>query len=102
MQKQKAMPFGRQGFIQIILPVLVLLIIAGVGVYYYFVVKPGRILTNTGIVPQYQQDYQQSANSVATVKSGADLNTVSADLDSSDLTQIDTELNSLSLDAVSF
>jgi flagellar basal body-associated protein FliL len=96
MQKQK-------GFIQIILPVLVLLIIAGFGAYYYFVIKPGKILpVNTSVATEYQADYKKAAADVSSVSNASDINTVSKDLDGTDINQIDTELESLSLDALSF
>lgn len=93
MQKQK-------GFIQILLLALVLLVIFGVGGYYFVTSREkASVPVNTNIVPEYQTDYQKAANNAPVIVSASDLNTVSADLDATDLDQIDTELKSLSAEA---
>lgn len=96
MQKQN-------GFIQTLLLALVLFIIAGVGSYYYFTNKKiTSVPTNTSIVAEYQTDYKEAAKNAPTVISASDLKNVSASLDSTDLNQIDSELNLLSADSSTF
>ncbi len=103
MQKQKAMPAGRQGFIQILLLALVLFIIAGVGGYYYFNNKQSSAVPlNTSITPEFQADYKQAVKDAPSVVKASDLKSVSASLDSTDLNQIDSELKLLSADSSTF
>lgn len=53
-------------------------------------------LYNPQAVPtQYQIQYQQSGQAVAPIKNTTDLNSASGSLDSTDVTQIDTQLNAL-------
>jgi len=93
MQKQK-------GFIQILLLALILLVVFGVGGYYYVTNREKTsVPVNTNIVSEYQTDYQKAANDAPTIVSASDLNTVSADLDATDLDQIDTELKNLAADS---
>lgn len=87
---------NEKGFIQIVLIAVLLLAIAGVGAYYYFVVKPGKVVpVNTSLAPQYQQ----AAQNVAPINNANDLNSASANLDGTDTTQIDSQLNQLNSDA---
>lgn len=58
---------------------------------------------NQSAVPaQYQAQYQQSGQSVAPIQDANDLNSASASLDSTDTTQLDTQLNQLNSNASSF
>jgi len=57
---------------------------------------------NAGIAAEYQADYQEGAANAPSIKSGADLDRATSDLDGTDLGQIDKELNSLSADSSSF
>ena len=107
MQKQKGFtqaPKTGAGFIPIILLVIALFGAVAIGTYYYYFAnrQSATIPVNTSITLEFQADYQQAAKNVPSVKNVGDLNAVSADLDSTDITQIDKELNGLSADSSSF
>jgi len=88
-----------------ILLAVIALIIVGAGAYYYFAVgkNAGSAMPVSNIVSgEYQADYQEGATNAPVVSSGSDLDKVMAELDGTDLNQIDKQLDSISADASSF
>jgi flagellar basal body-associated protein FliL len=74
MQKQK-------GFIQIILLAVIVLMVVGVGIYYYFTVNKyngSALPVNTSVSQENQADYQAAAQNVPAVVNGADLDKVTS------------------------
>lgn len=89
----------QKGVIQIL---LIIGIVAALGVIGYVLYTqrmntlPQTSFYNPKEVPtQYQTTYQQSGEAVAPINSGSDLNSTTTSLDSTDMTQIDAELNAL-------
>jgi flagellar basal body-associated protein FliL len=94
-----------KGFIHMILIVVVALIVVGAGVYYLFTLKRNAgsaMPVNNDIASQYQVDYQEGATNAPSVNSGNDLDKVMAQLDGTDLNQIDKQLDSISADVSGF
>lgn len=96
----------QKGFIQIL---LIIGIVAALGVIgYVFYTQSRNSLTNTSLYnpnampTQYQAQYNQSGQVVAPIQNGKDLNSASASLDSTDMTQIDTHLNALNSASAGF
>ncbi|MCX6725942.1 MAG: hypothetical protein NT052_01315 [Candidatus Shapirobacteria bacterium] len=92
---------NQKGFTLIL--IIAIIFFAAVAGYFFFVQR-GNITTtpsNTANT-QYQQQYQQANQNVPAIQTNSDLNTAANDLDNTDTSQIDTQLNQLSSDASTF
>lgn len=92
MKNQKAMPAGRQGFIQII---LVLAIVAVLGVVGYLLYVQNQSPEVSAVPSAYQAQYTEAGNAVTSVENSSDLSNAAASLDAEDMAQIDAELKLL-------
>ena len=90
---------NQKGVIQIILIIGIVAALAVIGYALYLKNKP--TLSTTGIynpsaVPSaYQNQYTQSGQAVAPIQNSSDLNSAAASLNSTDTTQLDTQLKAL-------
>lgn len=89
----------QKGIIQIVLIIGIVAALAVIG-YVLYSQKLNSLtnsnLYNPGSMPaQYQGEYKASGQAVAPIKDGSDLNSASASLNSTDITQLDAQLNAL-------
>lgn len=96
---------NQKGFISIIIPIAVLALVALIVISGYFLV---RRISNKNLTTQINQtiptatmssetqsSYNQGAKEVQAIQSSNDLSKTGADLDATDTTQLDTQLNQL-------
>lgn len=96
LDSQKAMPAGSQGFVQILLVVGIVAALAVIGFVLYrqrMAVSNQTALTAPSAATGAQ--YSQGSAGAPQIQNASDLNKASASLDSTDTTQIDTQLNAL-------
>lgn len=93
------MKTNQKGVIQIVLIIGIVAALAVIGYALYLKSKPSLSTTgvyNPSAVPSaYQTQYQQSGQAVAPINNASDLNSAAASLDSTDTTQMNTQLNAL-------
>ncbi len=94
---------NQKGFAQVL---LILGIVAALAVIGFVLYKQNTMKLAsqkpTSVPEAYQTQYQESADSVAPVENTSDLTTVSTTIDTTDTTQMDADLDSLSTDLSSF
>lgn len=97
---------NQKGFMTVLIIIVVVVALAVVGFALY--TQKQSSLTQGGsynpeaVPTQYQNQYKQSGQAVAQVKNANDLNSASTSLDSTDTTQLDTQLNQLNSSISSF
>ena len=85
---------NQKGFSPIIAIVIVGVVIVIVALF---------LTTQKGGLPTFERTgTQQTTQNVPVIKSSSDLNTVASDLDNTDMSQFDKELNQLDVDASTF
>lgn len=89
----------QKGIVQILLVIGIVVVLGVIGYVLYSQKMnslPKTSFYNPAAVPtQYQTTYQQSGQAVAPIKNGSDLSSANTSLNSTDMTQLDTQLNAL-------
>lgn len=97
---------NQKGFMAVLLILVVVAILAVAGFALYTQKKSsltqGGSYNPAAVPTQYQGQYQQSGQAVTPIKNANDLNSASTSLDSTDTTQLDTQLNQLNTSGSSF
>ncbi len=94
---------NNKGFAQLILIVGIVLAVSVIGFVIYKQNTAKQAMQKETYVPEaYQNQYNESANSVETVETSEDLVKVDSTIEATDTTQLDTDLNSLDADLASF
>lgn len=89
---------NQQGFNSLLIVVVVVVVLAIVGVY----VLTQRGTTSTSLFPQLQQGTGQGGGFGKIIQSDSDLTAAGTDLDTTDISSVDTQLSQLDADATSF
>ena len=93
MKNQKAMPAGRQGFIQIIIIAFLIMGIIAVSAVSYFILKPNNKSTSQ---TQVEESQETSSNSTLdSISTSTDTKTIEKELNDTDSDSIDSDLESL-------
>ena len=92
---------NEKGIVSIIILIIVIFVVAGYVIFKAIQVnKSQNSLSNNMPVPtQYGKDYTTSSQKVAPINNKSDLDKTSAEVDSTNTTSLDTELNSLNSDS---
>ena len=97
------MKTNQKGIVQIVLVVGILLAIGVIGFVMYNQQQLKNESARTTSVPEaYKVDYQQSSNEVTAINSSEDLTSTTNTLETSNTTEIETELKSLDSDLAAF
>ena len=96
MKNQKAMPAGRQGFIQIIIIVFLIMGIIAVSLASFFVLNTKKEETRETILISGPAAGEESAiQEVGSISTSTDTKTIEKELNDTDLDSIDSDLESL-------
>ncbi len=85
---------NEKGLIQVLIAVGIVALVAFIG-YMVYVQNLNKQAAVSAVPSPYQAQYQQAGQTVGSIQNSADLNTASASLDSTNTTQLDTNLNAL-------